>query len=56
MDGFEREVQVRRFVDEVWNGRNYETATDLYSQEYSNPCSRPVGQNRTDPPLPRDLP
>jgi predicted ester cyclase len=37
MDGSEREVRVRRFVDEVWNGRNYEAATDLYSHEYSNP-------------------
>jgi predicted ester cyclase len=37
MDGSGREVQVRRFVDEVWNGRNYEAASDLYSKEYSNP-------------------
>jgi hypothetical protein len=25
----EREMQVRRFVDEVWNGGNYEAAADL---------------------------
>ena len=31
-----REVQVRRFVDEVWNGRNYEAAADLYSEKYIN--------------------
>jgi predicted ester cyclase len=37
MDISEREVQVRRFVDEVWNGRNYEAATELYGHEYSNP-------------------
>ena len=37
MDGSEHEVQVRRFVDEVWNGQNYEAATDVYSQEYRNP-------------------
>jgi hypothetical protein len=37
MDGSEREVQVWRFVDEVWNGRNYDAATGLYSREYSNP-------------------
>jgi predicted ester cyclase len=36
MDGSERAVQVRRFVDEVWNGRNHDAAADLYSQEYSN--------------------
>jgi predicted ester cyclase len=32
-----REVQVRKFVDEVWNSRNYEAAADLYSETYSNP-------------------
>jgi hypothetical protein len=37
MDGSERAVQVRRFVDEVWNGRNHDAAADLYNQEYSNP-------------------
>ena len=33
----EREMQVRRFVDEVWNGRNYAAAADLYSTKFSNP-------------------
>ncbi len=33
----EREAQVRKFVDEVWNGRNYEAAIDLYSEKYTNP-------------------
>ncbi len=37
MDGAEREKQVRRFVDEVWNGRNYEAAADLYGEDYVNP-------------------
>jgi predicted ester cyclase len=32
-----REIQVRKFVDEVWNSRNYEAAADLYSETYSNP-------------------
>src|ERR1035441_9202070 len=32
----EREMQVRKFVDEVWNGRNYEGAADLYSETYTN--------------------
>jgi hypothetical protein len=36
MEVAEREVQVRRFVDEVWNGRNYEAAADLYSEKYIN--------------------
>jgi predicted ester cyclase len=33
----ERKAQVRKFVDEVWNGRNYEAAFDLYSEKYTNP-------------------
>lgn len=37
MDGAEREKQVRRFVDEVWNGRNYDAAADLYRADYVNP-------------------
>jgi predicted ester cyclase len=36
MEVAEREMQVRRYVDEVWNGRNYEAAADLYSEKYSN--------------------
>ena len=32
-----REIQVRKFVDEVWNSRNYEAAADLDSETYSNP-------------------
>jgi hypothetical protein len=27
---------VRRFVDEVWNGRNYDAAADLYGENYVN--------------------
>jgi predicted ester cyclase len=37
MDGAEREKQVRSFVDEVWNGRNYEAAADVYGEDYVNP-------------------
>ncbi|MGA2519778.1 MAG: ester cyclase [Acidimicrobiales bacterium] len=37
MEGAERERRVRRFVDEVWNGRNYEAAADLYGENYVNP-------------------
>ena len=33
----ERESKVRRFVDEVWNGRNYDAAVDLYADDYVNP-------------------
>ena len=36
MTGGKREMQVRMFVDEVWNGRNYEAAADLYSETYTN--------------------
>ncbi len=37
METAECEKQVRRFVDEVWNGRNYEAAADLYAEDYVNP-------------------
>jgi predicted ester cyclase len=37
MDVAERELQVRSFVEEVWNGRNYEAAADLYGESYVNP-------------------
>ena len=37
MDVAEREMQVRSFVEEVWNGRNYEAAADLYGENYVNP-------------------
>ena len=33
----ERGTQVRGFVEEVWNGRNYEAAADLYGEHYVNP-------------------
>ena len=32
----ERETQVRKFVGEVWNGRNYDAASALYSENYAN--------------------
>jgi len=37
MDVAERETRVRNFVEEVWNGRNYEAADDLYGENYVNP-------------------
>ena len=37
MDVVEREMQVRNFVERVWNGRNYAAAADLYSETYENP-------------------
>jgi len=37
MNGAEREMQVRSFVEEVWNGRNYEAAANLYGETYVNP-------------------
>jgi len=36
MDAAERRAQVLQFVEEVWNGRNYEAAADLFSESYSN--------------------
>jgi predicted ester cyclase len=36
MDAVERETQVRRFVEEVWNRRNYEAASELYGEGYVN--------------------
>ncbi len=37
MDVAEREMQVRNFVEQVWNGRSYEAATDLFSENYVIP-------------------
>jgi predicted ester cyclase len=37
MDAAEHETQVRSFVEEVRNGRNYDAAADLYSDSYVNP-------------------
>jgi len=31
-----REAKVRRYFDEVWNGRNYDAAADLYGAAYAN--------------------
>ena len=36
MEVAEREIQVRSFVDDVWNGRKYEAAAGLYSENYTN--------------------
>jgi hypothetical protein len=37
MSTAERQMQVRNFVRDVWNGRNYEAAADLYADNYLNP-------------------
>ena len=37
VEGAEREIRVRSFVEEVWNGRSYEAASDLFSERYANP-------------------
>ena len=37
MDVAEREMQVRNFVEDVWNGRRYEATSDLFSENYVNP-------------------
>jgi predicted ester cyclase len=37
MDVTEREMQVRNFVEDVWNGRKYEAASSLFSESYVNP-------------------
>jgi len=45
MNAIEREAQVRRFVSEVWNGRNYGAASDLYSDNYASPFGKgPTGK------------
>ena len=37
MDPAGREVQVRKFVEEIWNGQNYQAVSDLYGDNYVNP-------------------
>ena len=36
----ERQDQVRRFVEEVWNGRDYGAAAKLYGESFSNAFGR----------------
>lgn len=36
MEALATESQVRRFIDEVWNGRNCDAAADLYDESYAN--------------------
>lgn len=33
----EREMQVRNFIEDVWNRRSYESASDLFSEKFTNP-------------------
>ena len=40
MDNVEREAQIRRFVDEVWNGRDYAACSKLYHEDYVNPFGK----------------
>jgi len=37
MEVAEREIQVRNFVEKVWNRRDYDAASDLFSESYANP-------------------
>ena len=37
MDATQREMQVRTFVEDVWNGRDYDAAAKLFSESYANP-------------------
>jgi predicted ester cyclase len=37
MDAVEREAQVRSFVEDVWNKRNYDAANEFYAETYVNP-------------------
>ncbi len=36
----DREAQIRRFVDDVWNGKNYAVAGHLYSEAFVSPLGR----------------
>jgi predicted ester cyclase len=40
MDAAGREAQVRRFVAEVWNARNYHATAQLYDDNYVNPFGK----------------
>jgi len=37
MDAAGREMQVRTFVEKVWNGKDYAAVSDLYAENYVNP-------------------
>jgi predicted ester cyclase len=57
MGAAEREAQVRRFIDEVWNGRNYPATADLYGEAYTNalgsgPSARGQAVRRYHQPFP----
>lgn len=40
MDEAGREAQIRRFVDEVWNGRDYTACSNLYHDDYTSPYGK----------------
>jgi hypothetical protein len=56
MDAAGREMQVRKFVEEVWNNQNYQAVSDLYADTYVSsssgssptpgPCKRVVAGQR----------
>ena len=46
MDAAEREMQVRKFVEEVWNGRNYEAVADSTANIRQSRSGRSGGQGR----------
>lgn len=40
MDTAEREVQIRRFLDEVWNGRDCAARSRLYHEDHMSPYGK----------------
>ena len=51
MDTAGREMQVRTFVEEVWNGRDYQAVSDVYADTYVNPFGiGPAARGRASPP------
>jgi hypothetical protein len=47
MNTAERQTQVRNFVRDVWNGRDYEATADLYADNYVNPFGPLQGPNQS---------
>jgi hypothetical protein len=51
-----REMRVRKFVDDVWNGRHYEAAAYLYGESYANEFGTgPSAPERSHTSLPPDV-
>jgi hypothetical protein len=49
MDAAGREMQVRTFVEEVWNNENYQAVSDLYAEN----CASPFGTGPAAEPIRR---